>query len=293
MKTAKLLILTCALSLNTVIAQENKVNDDTQKAYEIPVLEGPYLGQKPPGLTPEVFAPGIVSTEHHEWGLFFSPDMKEVYFSRRNTQSGKDTHFLLKYENNRWHETILDTHTGGISPDGKTMHFGNQYRERTDDGWSELKSLGPAFEDIDIMRFTTSLKGTYVFDEYATDGNFVLRYSRLINGVREAPKLLSKEINTGKQNVHPFIAPDESYVLWDSKRDDGYGGSDIYVSFRQEDGSWGTAINLGNKVNTSTSQRGGYVTPDGKYLFFFSLDSSGKGDIFWVDAQTIETLGPK
>ena len=36
MKTAKLLILTFALSLNTVFAQENKVNDDTQKAYEMP-----------------------------------------------------------------------------------------------------------------------------------------------------------------------------------------------------------------------------------------------------------------
>jgi len=36
MKTAKLLILTCVLSLNTVFAQENKVNDDTPKAYEMP-----------------------------------------------------------------------------------------------------------------------------------------------------------------------------------------------------------------------------------------------------------------
>jgi len=36
MKTTKLLILTCALSLNTVYAQENKVNDDAQKTYEMP-----------------------------------------------------------------------------------------------------------------------------------------------------------------------------------------------------------------------------------------------------------------
>ncbi len=261
---------------------------------EFPVLEGPYLGQKPPGLTPEVFAPDIVSTEHHEWGSIFSPDMKEFYFSRRNNKSGKDSHFVLKSENNRWHESEVEPGVGGsISPDGKTMFYTNQYRERTDEGWSELKSLGPAFENIDIMRLTTSSKGTYVFDEYAKDGNFVLRYSRLINGVRETPKPLSKEINTGKQNVHPFIAPDESYILWDSKRDDGYGGSDIYVSFRQENGSWGTAINLGDKVNTSTSQRGGYVTPDGKYLFFMSPASTGKGDMFWVDAQIIEKLRSK
>jgi hypothetical protein len=30
----------------------------------LPVLKGPYLGQKPPGMTPEIFAPGIISTEN-------------------------------------------------------------------------------------------------------------------------------------------------------------------------------------------------------------------------------------
>ena len=56
---------------------------------ELPVLQGPYLGQTPPGLIPEVFAPDIISTEHHEWGSIFSPDMKEFYFSRRKQQKWK------------------------------------------------------------------------------------------------------------------------------------------------------------------------------------------------------------
>jgi hypothetical protein len=30
---------------------------------DFPHLKGPYLGQKPPGMTPEVFAPGIVSSK--------------------------------------------------------------------------------------------------------------------------------------------------------------------------------------------------------------------------------------
>ena len=255
------------------------------------ILEGPYLGQKPPSLTPEVFAPRIVSTESHEWGGFFTPDMKEFYFGRKNNKSGKESRLVFKSENNRWQ---VEPGVGGdLSSDGKTMFFLNQYRDRTDDGWSELKSLGSDFEDIEIMRLTTSSKGTYVLDEFPREGKGNLRYSRLINGEREAPTSFSKEINTGKNNVHPFIAPDESYILWDSERDGGFGESDIYISFLQDDGTWGAAINLGDKINTSTSQRGGYVTPDGKYLFFNSPDASGKGDIFWVDAQIIETLKPK
>jgi len=48
------------------------------------VLEGPYVGQKLPGLTPKVFAPSERSTEHRDHSGFFSPDMKEFYFTRRN-----------------------------------------------------------------------------------------------------------------------------------------------------------------------------------------------------------------
>ena len=50
---------------------------------EFPVLKGPYLGQKQPGMTPEIFAPGIVSTEKfREFSGTFTPDGKEYYFFR-------------------------------------------------------------------------------------------------------------------------------------------------------------------------------------------------------------------
>jgi hypothetical protein len=177
---------------------------------------------------------------------------------------------------------------GFISPDGKTMHSGKQYRERTDDGWAELTSLGSPFEDIRIMTLTVSSKGTYVFDEATEAGN--IRYSRLIDGNREAPKSFGKEINTGKLTAHPFIASDESYIIWDSENDGGYGGVDLYISFKQEDGSWGEAINFGDKINTEGPDSGGYVSPDGKYFFFNRKISAEDSDIYWVDAQIIEPL---
>jgi hypothetical protein len=137
-----------------------------------------------------------------------------------------------------------------IAPDGNTLHLGKKYMERTMDGWSEMKRLGSPFEEIRIMRLTASAQGTYVFDEVGNDGDGVLRYSRLVDGKREEPKPLSDVINAGTWNAHPFIAPDESFILWDCKRDDGFGNSDIYVSFRQADDSWGEAINLGESINT-------------------------------------------
>lgn len=253
-------------------------------------LKGPYVGQEPPGLTPEIFAPGFVSTEHRDGSGFFTADMKQFYFTRRDNVSGKWSLMTFKSENNQWHGSVVEPRVGRpiLSPDGKTMHLGKKYKKRTNSGWSEIKSLGSPFEEIHIMRLMSSSKGTYFFDEGTRDGNGVLRYSRLVNGKREEPKPLSKEINTGKWNAHPFIAADESYILWDGERHNGFGDNDIYISFKQQDGSWGVAINLGDKVNTNTAENSAYVTPDGKYLFF-----NRNGDLYWLDAKIIESLRVK
>ena len=56
------------------------VTGGSQAEGERPVLEGPYMGQEPPGLTPVVFAPGVISTKGWEISGVFSPDMNEFYF---------------------------------------------------------------------------------------------------------------------------------------------------------------------------------------------------------------------
>ncbi|NER13511.1 hypothetical protein GWK08_08690 [Leptobacterium flavescens] len=298
------LTLITALFLNACnTKKENSKGNDVPTA-ESSVTESPYLGQKLPGLTPEIFAPGLVSTLNWEIGGVFTPDMKEFYFIREigETDDDKKQVFMaFQYRDGRWQESVISPRVGQafISPDGKTMHLGRRYKERTENGWSDIKSLGAPYKDMPIMRLTASSKGTYAFDEATESGNSVLRYSRLINGEREEPKPFPKEINTGKYNAHPFIAADESYVLWDGQRNDGPRNAEIYVSFRQQDGSWGEAIKLGDKINTSASEFGARVTPDGKYLFFNRnvgkvkpTDKYSNTDIFWVDAQVIENLRP-
>lgn len=263
---------------------------------KLPILEGPYLGQIPPGQTPEAFAPAIVSTEHRDLSAFFAPDMKEFYFTRKDNHTGKWSLITFKNENNRWRESGARPRVGRpiVAPDGKIMHLGKKYMERTETGWSEIKSLGSMFDrdDWGIMRLSSSAKGTYVFDD-AKNGD-VIRISTLEDGERKAPEKMGSMINTGKWTAHPFIAPDESYLIWDSERDNGFGESDLYISFRQQNGSWGAAINLGGKINTTSWEAGAYVTPDGKYLFFNRGVGPGNStDIFWVDAQFIEELRPK
>lgn len=269
----------------------------TSKGYsqnKLPIPKGPYLGQKTPGSTPIAFAPGIITSKYWEYGGAFSPDMTEFYLLK-DDENDKTSFVVFQNKNDQWREIVISPRVGQpfIAPDGQTMHLGKRYKERTKNGWSEIKPLDSSFQDIHIMRLTASAKGTYVFDEVGTNGDGVLRYSRLIDGKREQPKPLSKQINSGTWNAHPFIAPDESYILWDGRRDGGYGNSDLYISYRQQDGSWGEAINLGDKINTDAWEAGASVTPDGKFLFFNRMTSSGNVDIFWVDAKVIERLRPK
>ena len=285
----KRIYILITILLSTLIMSCTSYNQN-----EFPTLESPYLGQKPPSLIPVPFAPGLVTSELWESGGVFTPDMKEFYFLRIVEESNKQEFVVFEYKNNEWLESVISSRVGQpfIAPDGKTMHLGKKYKERTEAGWSEVKTLGAPFKDMPIMRLTASSKGTYFFDEFKRDFTGSIRYSRLVDGKHEEPKLLSEKINTGK-SFHPFIAPDESYIIFDGRREGDNGSSDIYISFKQQDGSWGDAINLGDKVNTGAWEAAATVTPDGKYLFFnrnMGSDDYENVDIFWVDAQIIENL---
>lgn len=262
-----------------------------------------YLGQKPPGTTPEPFAPGMVSTDNWEFGGAFTPDLKEFYFLREvgENEEEKAMKFMVyQYKDTKWQDSVISRRVGQpiISPDGKKLHLGKKFKKRKTNGdWSELMNLHPLLDSVRIMQLSSSENDMYVFDAM---GEGVIRYSRLVDGKREVPVLFGEQINSGKANAHPFIAPDESYMLWDARKEGGYGNADIYVSFRQNDGSWGGAISLGDKINTTASDNGASVSPDGKYLFFNRnvgkvkpTDKYEDVNIFWVDAKIIETLRTK
>ena len=192
-----------------------------------PLPHGLYLGQQPPGSTPVPFAPGLITSAGWEYGGTFSPDLEEFYFIREVDADTDPRQEFVVYRRTDagWQETVISPRVGQpfISPDGKTMHLGRRYKKRSGDGWSEIKPLGAPFDDMPIMRLTASEAGTYFLDEPGTDGDGIVRYSRLIDGQHETPRPLPKEINTGTWNAHPFVAPDESYLIWDGRRDGGYG----------------------------------------------------------------------
>ncbi|MEO9513271.1 MAG: hypothetical protein ABJN84_09355 [Flavobacteriaceae bacterium] len=278
---------TCAIGLLVgLLLNACTPKKQTSEVNDLSSDESGYFGQKPPGLMPEVLPKELLATGKWKLGGLYAPKKEEFYLTTTDTVPFGPTVVFFRKENRAWKQ--YDFYATG----NDTLYCKDTYIERTDTGWSAIKSLGPAFEDIPIMRLTASAQGTLVFDEGTRDGNGMLRYSRLINGKREAPKLFGPTINTGKWTAHPFIAPDESYLIWDSEREGGYGDSDMYISFKQDDGSWGKAINFGDKINTYGEDGGGYVTPDGKYLSYCP-HCDPPYESMWLDAKIIEDLRMK
>jgi CubicO group peptidase (beta-lactamase class C family) len=270
------------------------INNETSQNR---ILSGPYLGQKTPGLAPQVFAPGIISTNAWEYGVVFAPNMREMYWVREVIEDEKARQEFVVFEKSdqRWRKRVISARVGTptLSPDGNTMFFGRSYKTRQGSDWSDMQRLGPEFEDIRIMRVTSSATGTLAIDEATPKGNSVLRYSPMVKGKRQAPVPFPETINTGEWNAHPFIAPDESYLIWDGQREGEQRNADLYISFKQANEQWGEAIKMGPEINTDTSEFAAQVTPDGKYLFFNRTLGSDNVDTFWVDAAIIETYRPK
>lgn len=262
---------------------------------DFPVLKGPYLGQKPPGLTPEIFAPGIISYGFHEHHLTISPYGAEMFYVM--TDAGYSQYIIISVtnENNRWAQPKVAHFSGeyfdmspSFSPDGKRLYFTSQRSfdpesgvinnmdiwmvEKSGNFWREPVKLGsPINTENHEVNPSVSADGTLYFQaNYEKETANDIYFSCLKNEEYSVPVKLGNGINTEHNESCPFIAPDESYLLFHSNRTEGFGSMDIYVSFKQRNGSWGKPINLGKKINSPASDYGPYISPDSKYLFFTS-----------------------
>ncbi len=173
--------------------------------------------------------------------------------------------------------------------------------ERRNEGWTEPCALGfDQFSETRKWSFSVSSTGNIYFDDKNYEKGqygWGMYVSYCKNGKYEQPVSLPEHINTEYFDWTPFIALDESYLLFSSNRPGSMGSTDIYVTFRNTDRSWLKPINLGEKVNSKHLERWPSVSPDGRILFFqrdYIVDDKLKEqDYYWIDAKIIEELRPK
>lgn len=286
-------------------AQYENTNTDSVK-------EMSYFGLQPPGTKPEKFAPHLISKpERHEFGSVFSEDGKEFFFGVDT--DGKAEVWVSKLLNGVWTEAeVLLTHPQYsfndpmLSPDEEKLYFisdmplkgtGDKkdydiwYIERYEKTWSSPINIGSPINTKANEYYISFSKDGSMF--YASNFNLDIKGSKnyevyrsqLLKGQYQNPIKLDNEINTKYYEADAFVAPDESYIIFSSIRPDRYGQGDLYISFKEKNGDWSPAKNMGALINTEGHELCPFVTHDGKYLFYTSNQ-----DIYWVDASILDKL---
>jgi Tol biopolymer transport system component len=271
------------------------------------------LDENIPTDIPLIFGKGIISTDNYEFAITFSPEMDELFFTRRNP--GEDNKiYTMKLVDGQWSNpkpAFFTTSKGWdfephINPQGDKLYFGSTrplndtitstglhqwYSKKTQNGWSNPVPLErPFIEKSNIMYLTSSRNENLYFttgEKGDKPEDWVIYKSIKEDEQYKSIDRMGNEINaTGKWVAHSFIAPDESYMIYDFKSESGYGESDLYIS-NNKNGKWTKPYNLGPKINTEQTEMAASVSPDGKYLFFHRGNENG-GNIYWVAFEPIK-----
>ena len=306
------LFFAAALLLQTGCVEKNGSTADPPKKPS--VLSGDYLGQKPPGATPELFAPGVVSTGLYERDVAMTPDGNELHFGL--ISGGDITIVTTRRVEGVWSRPEIAPFCNNpdvfdlephITPDARRFLFlstrpregqepkrgwANQdiwAMDRTPDGWGPPYNLGdPVNTDAPEFFPSVTRGGTLYFTrDVSEDGqsrSLILRARQVqapdSGGPRYAePEILPPAVNPGDQQFNAFVDPGERYlIVCMAGREQNIGACDYYVCFRGEDDTWSGPVNMGDLVNTPGNNVGSpYVSPDGRYYFFASNRRSATG----------------
>lgn len=309
LKKTLLILITILFQVSIVICQTNP--------KELDVLRGPYLGQTPPENQSKMFAPGFISTEFGELNSVFTKEGKEFYFSRRGIPGKPSVIMVTRMINDEWTKPEPVNFTGinddidlFITSDGKSMIYCSgkvQYKDgrafinhdfwiskRVGEIWAEpiLFATEAKSEFEDFFPIVAQSGNLYFNSQRGGQGTNDIYCSKFINGKYSPAEKLPEPINSPFREFDAFVSQDEKTIIFSSDRPGGFGGSDIYISCKKSDNSWSEPLNLGNDINSASSEYGATISSDGKY-FFYTSGKNGSEDIFWVSSRIIEELRPK
>ena len=284
---------------------------------------------------PTIFDEGVISTSDYETHPAFSPSGDTLYLLKCLADANFCTICVSYHSGGKWTIPQVVSFSGQyndadpfVTKDGKTVYFVSN---------RPLQEGGTAKEDWDIWKVERNATGwskpTHLdspisseageyFPTLADNGNLYFGSSReggkgksdiyvskFINGKYTDPVNLGDSINTTDNEYEPFIAIDESYMIFMATKPDGIAHADFFISYNIKD-KWSKAEKLAGPINSPATEWGGKGTRDGKYFFFGSsrnkidnrlpqrestqqyekrLNSAGNGlgDIYQVDIAAL------
>lgn len=242
-----------------------------------------------PASNPTVFTQEGVTLPNNESAPTFMPGGTIVYLADNNTIR------FSKLVNGKWTKPVLAPFSGKwedwdpfITPDGKRLIFvsnrpladmpqdkpqkNNQlwYVDHLNgDSWSQPRHFDAPvnIDGFNDYAPSVSRSGTLCFCSRGREGNkrMCAYYTKWLGDHYDKPKLLL--LNGDNDVFDPYIAPDESYIIFGSNKN-------LYITYHHTD-TWSAAQKLSAQVNNGNYNGGPYVSPDGKMLYYAQEHAPG------------------
>lgn len=212
-----------------------------------------------------------ISTERDEYLAYISPDDKNCFFVRREPIKKMDQVFASDKEVEVFMQATRNA--SGNFNKGEPMMY--PFNESEDNQGGCTISIDNKHLYFAMMR-----------QEGGAQPNCDLYVSDYANGEWGAIRKLSNNVNHPVYwDSQPTIGADGNTLYFASDRPGGFGGIDLYVTYREtKTGSWSIPKNLGSKINTSGDEKTPFMHSDSETLYFSSTGHFGFGgyDIFFV-----------
>ena len=304
----KIRVIFITILISLLVALDNQAQHD-----DFPVLKGPYLGQKLPGKIPVKFPFDYMPAGYKLHSApAFMPGGVEVYFSAMDFSIRfSEKIFFMKLVDGTWTHPQVAPFSGNtfdgspsISKDGRFLFFSSArkldgngmnetgerniwYVEREGDEWGTPKPLSFQTSEWENGSDMSEL-GHLFFDSRDI---YMIKFPP---DEKHSAQKMGDTINSDATELHPCIAPDERFLVFYSSRPGHYGssGGDLYISFKNEDGFWDQALNLGEKFNQGhLSTSFPRLSTDGKYFFFLKLVAvPWQCEVYWVSVEAMDEM---
>ena len=201
---------------------------------------------------------GEINTDTHESSAAFTEDGNVMYFDRTNSRRVKIPGYEVPVATIRIYRA-----------------------EKVDGEWTNIEALPFTSDQYSTEHPTLSADGSTLY--FASDmpgsvGSFdIYRVAINEDGTFGEPENLGSGVNTKDREQFPFISED-GVLYFASNGRMGFGNLDIYSS-EEENGSFGTAKNLGNSINSEFDDFA-YVLKDGEEEGYFASNRRGSDNLY-------------